>query len=456
MASKLFGTDGIRGIANRYPMTAEIALQCGRAVAHHFRGRSKRVDKQTVILIGKDTRRSSYMIEQALAAGITSQGAKALLVGPMPTPGVAFLTTSMRADAGIMVSASHNTYEYNGIKIFGHDGYKLPDDVELEIERLILSAELADSLPTGAQLGKAKRIDDAMGRYVVHAKNIFPLGHDLRGMRIVLDCAHGAAYKFAPLVLEELGAEVIVLANSPDGTNINHESGALHPQPMIEAVKRYRADLGLALDGDADRLCLVDDEGQVVDGDHIMAILAADFAERGVLAKRTVVATPMSNMGLEIALRGKGLELVHAGIGDRAVVDLMRKQGYNLGGEQSGHILLLDHTSTGDGVVAGLAVMAVMRRTGKPLSELQKIMSIVPQVLRNVRVAKKMPLEEIADVKKLMDKAKSTLGDRGRLLVRYSGTEPLCRVMIEGEDEAVIHSLADEIAGSIQKSLGQG
>jgi phosphoglucosamine mutase len=394
------------------------------------------------------------MIEQALAAGVTSQGAHALLVGPMPTPGVAFLTTSMRADAGVMVSASHNTYEYNGIKLFAHDGYKLPDEAELEIERLVLSTELADSLPTGANLGRAKRIDDAMGRYVVHAKQTFPQNYDLRGMRVVLDTAHGAAYKFAPLVFEELGAEVILLGAAPDGTNINRDVGALHTQALVQNVQQYRADIGIALDGDADRVILCDDNGEVVDGDQVMAILAADLAAQGKLAKNTLVATPMSNMGLEIALKKKGVSVVYAGIGDRAVVDLMRKQGYNLGGEQSGHILFLDHGSTGDGVVAALAVLSVMKRAGKPLSELRNLMTVVPQVLKNVRVSQKLPLEDIAELSGLIKKAKADLGDTGRLLIRYSGTEPLCRVMIEGENEDMIRRLAEELAGAIQKRLG--
>ncbi|MBS1982800.1 MAG: phosphoglucosamine mutase [Bdellovibrionales bacterium] len=451
--NRLFGTDGIRGIANRYPMTAEVALQVGRAVAHHFRGKGERTDKRSVILIGKDTRRSSYMIEQALAAGVTSQGAHALLVGPMPTPGVSFLTKSMRADAGIMVSASHNTYEYNGIKLFGHDGFKLPDEVEVEIERLVLSTELQDCLPTGSELGRAKRIDDAMGRYVVHAKSVFPQNDDLRGMRIVLDCANGAAYKTAPLVFEELGAEVIVLGNQPDGVNINRDVGALYPHLMAEAVKKYRADLGIALDGDADRLILADGEGQVVDGDQVMAILAADLAERGLLHKNTLVTTPMSNMGLEIALRRRGVTVVQAGIGDRAVVETMVKRGFNLGGEQSGHIIFLDKGTTGDGVVAALSVISVMRRTGKPLSELRNIMTIVPQILRNVKVARKLPLEDLKEVTAAIELAKTTLGDSGRLLVRYSGTEPLCRVMVEGEDAALIAQLADDIVGHIKRVL---
>ncbi len=453
MTKKLFGTDGIRGIANRYPMTAEVALQVGRAVAHYFRGRGKRVDKNTLVLIGKDTRRSSYMIEQALAAGITSHGASALLVGPMPTPGVSFLTKSMRADAGIMVSASHNTYEYNGIKIFGHDGYKLPDDVEAEIERLVLSQDLQDSLPTGAALGKAKRIDDAMGRYIVQVKSTFPSSFDLRGLRIALDCANGAAYKIAPLVLEELGAEVFVIGNTPSGTNINHDCGALHTTGLVGQVQKYRADIGIALDGDADRVILVDDEGEVVDGDQVMAMLAIDLAERGQLRQNILVATPMSNVGLEMALRKQGISVEYAGIGDRSVVDLMRKKQLSLGGEQSGHIVFSDFGFTGDGIVAALAILANMRRTRKPLSELRKIMTIVPQILRNIHVAQKPPLDSIKDISQAMDKAKTLLGANGRLLVRYSGTEPLCRVMIEGENATLIHKLADELEATISRAL---
>jgi phosphoglucosamine mutase len=453
MKEKLFGTDGIRGIANRYPMTAEVALNVGRAVAHYFRGKGNRVDNNTVVLIGKDTRRSSYMIEQALAAGVTSHGAQALLVGPMPTPGVAYLTKSMRADAGIMVSASHNTYEYNGIKLFGYDGFKLPDEDEQAIEKLVLGQELIDTLPTGAALGKAKRIEDAYGRYVVHAKNAFPQSMDLRGMRIVLDCANGAAYKLAPMIFEELGAEVILTGNAPDGTNINRDCGALHPELMKSFVQRYRADMGLALDGDADRVILCDDMGEVVDGDQVMAILAAALSERGHLVKDTLVATPMSNMGLEIALRQKNVKVVYAGIGDRSVVDLMRKHGYNLGGEQSGHIIFLDCGSTGDGVVAGLVLLSVMKRSGRVLSELRNIMTVIPQVLKNVKVSRKPPLDGVNEIQSAIQSCQKSLGDRGRLLVRYSGTEPLCRVMIEGEDEVKIAKMAEELAGTIQKHL---
>lgn len=453
MGEKLFGTDGIRGIANRYPMTAEVALQVGRAVAYYYRGKSLRVDKKSIILIGKDTRRSSYMIEQALSAGVTSMGAYALLVGPMPTPGVAFLTQSMRADAGVMVSASHNTYEYNGIKIFGFDGFKLPDEVEAEIEKLILSQDLVESLPTGAALGRAKRIDDAQGRYVVHAKSTFPSDLDLRGMRIVLDCANGAAYSVAPIIFEELGAEVIVIGDEPNGVNINKDCGALHPKNMLDALKTYRADIGIALDGDADRLILADDQGEVVDGDQVMAILAIDLNERGQLLKKTLVTTPMSNMGLEICLKAHSIDLVRTPIGDRFVVDRMRKDGFNLGGEQSGHIIFLDNSNTGDGVVAALKVLSIMKRKQKPLSELRNVMKTFPQVLRNITVKNKRPLESVETIQKTISHVHEKLGAKGRLLVRYSGTEPLCRVMIEGEDEVLITNLADTLCEVISQTL---
>lgn len=453
MSEKLFGTDGIRGIANRHPMTAEVALKVGRAVAYYYRGKGERVDNKSIILIGKDTRRSSYMIEQALAAGVTSMGAYALLVGPMPTPGVSFLTKSMRADAGIMVSASHNTYEYNGIKLFGFDGFKLPDAVENEIEKLILSDEVNNFLPTGAGLGRAKRIDDAMGRYVVHAKSAFPQSLDLRGLRIVLDCANGAAYKIAPIVFEELGAEVMVVGDEPDGININKDCGALHPQKISQTVLKYRADLGIALDGDADRVILVDDKGEVVDGDQVMAILALALKEQNKLSRDTLVATPMSNMGLEIALNGVGVKVEYAPIGDRFIVDRMRREGFNLGGEQSGHIIFLDSANTGDGIVASLYLLATMIRKEKPLSELRKIMTCFPQVLKNVQIKKKMPLSESKEISGVIHDIEASLGARGRVLVRYSGTEPLCRIMVEGESLDQIERYADDICRVINKQL---
>jgi len=449
----LFGTDGIRGIANRHPMTAEIALRVGRATAHYFKGRSLRSDKKSIVLIGKDTRRSSYMIEQALAAGVTSQGAFALLVGPMPTPGVAFLTNDMRADAGIVVSASHNSFEYNGIKIFGHDGYKLADAIEEEIESLVLDDDFEERLPVGEHLGSAKRIDDAMGRYIVHAKSSFPSQYDLKGIKIVLDAAHGAAYKFAPTVLSELGAELIMLGDKPNGTNINHEVGALYPETARDELLKHGAHIGISLDGDADRVILTDETGTIVDGDQVLGLLAADMQSQGLLARNTFVTTLMSNIGLEIAMKERGITVLTSGVGDREVMDLMRKENLNFGGEQSGHIIFRDSITTGDGIIAALSVLAVMKRTGKYLSELKNIVQPVPQILKNVRVAKKPPIAELPQTTRAIDSGNKILNGRGRILVRYSGTEPLCRVMIEGEEQKVIEEIADSICVTLEKEI---
>lgn len=449
----LFGTDGIRGIANRHPMTAEIALRVGRATAHYFKGRSLRSDKKSIVLIGKDTRRSSYMIEQALAAGVTSQGAFALLVGPMPTPGVAFLTNDMRADAGIVVSASHNSFEYNGIKIFGHDGYKLADAIEEEIEDLVLDDDFEERLPVGENLGSAKRIDDAMGRYIVHAKSCFPNQYDLKGLKIVLDAAHGAAYKFAPTVLSELGAELIMVGDKPNGTNINHEVGALFPETARDELIKHGAHLAISLDGDADRVILTDEKGTIVDGDQVLGLLAADLFSQGLLAQNTFVTTLMSNIGLEIAMKERGINVLTSGVGDREVVDLMRKENLNFGGEQSGHIIFRDMITTGDGIIAALSVLAVMKRTGKYLSELKGIVQPVPQILKNVRVAKKPPIADLPKTTLAIDSGNKILKGRGRILVRYSGTEPLCRVMIEGEEQKVIEEIADAICVTLEKEI---
>ncbi|NCN26770.1 phosphoglucosamine mutase [bacterium] len=453
MTKTLFGTDGIRGVANRYPMTAEIALNVGRAVAKHFKGQSRRVDRQSIVLIGKDTRRSSYMIEQALAAGVMSQGAFALLVGPMPTPGVAFLTQSMRADAGIMVSASHNSYEYNGIKLFGFDGFKLDDSIEARIEKLVLDNEPETSLPIGDGLGRAKRIDDAMGRYVVHAKSTFPSSLDLAGMRVVLDTANGAAYKFAPIVFEELGAEIFQIGNTPNGININSEVGALYPELVQDSLHRFRADIGIALDGDADRAILVDEKGAVVDGDQILALLALDLKERGALKNDTLVVTQMSNLGLDLALKAHGIKIARCDVGDRAVMETMKAAGSNLGGEQSGHIVLGDSSTTGDGTVAALAVLSVMLRKEKPLSELRKIVQPLPQLLRNIRVKDKKDLNQLSETQKALKSVEQSLSGKGRVLLRYSGTEPLCRIMLEGENEVALNSMADDLEAALKKDL---
>lgn len=450
MKKKLFGTDGVRGVANIHPMTTEMAMQLGRAAAYVFKDNNKR----NRIVIGKDTRLSGYMIENALAAGICSMGVDVLLVGPLPTPGIAFITASMRADAGVVISASHNPYQDNGIKFFSHDGFKLPDERELRIEELIFSKKIDSLRPTAAEVGKAFRIDDAQGRYIVFLKHSFPRDLDLKGLKIVLDCANGAAYKVAPAVLQELGAEVVPLGVSPNGTNINAGCGSLHPEIMSEAVREHRADLGIALDGDADRVIFVDEFGNEVDGDHIMAICATRMIEEKKLAKNTLVATVMSNMGLDIAVRKAGGKVVKTAVGDRYVVEEMLRHGYNLGGEQSGHMIFLDHNTTGDGMISALQVLAIIQRTGKRLSELAEVMIALPQVLLNVRVRERRDIGEVPEVQKIIAAAAKKLGDTGRVLVRYSGTEPLLRVMLEGQDKYQITEMAHEIGAVIEKHLG--
>ncbi|MFZ9888434.1 MAG: phosphoglucosamine mutase [Myxococcota bacterium] len=452
---KLFGTDGIRGKANEYPMTAEVALALGRALGYSIaRGELGRPDKlhRKRIVIGKDTRLSGYMIEQAIAAGITSMGVDVMLVGPLPTPGIAFITHSMRADAGVVVSASHNPFEDNGIKVFGHDGYKLPDDVELRLERY-MEQDLARIRPTGTEIGRATRIEDAAGRYVVFLKNVFPGDLTLDGMRIVVDCAHGAAYKVAPAVLQELGAEVVTLGVSPDGTNINAGVGSLYPIGIEHKVRELRADVGIALDGDADRVIVVDEQGDLVDGDAVMAICARELHRRGQLRRDTLVTTVMSNLGLERCLRRDGISVERTAVGDRYVVERMRDGGFNLGGEQSGHLIFLDHATTGDGMVAALALLAVMVRERRKLSELASVFERVPQELVNVRVARKVPLEELPEVQRLIAAVEGRLGADGRVLVRYSGTEMKARVMIEGPDADVIRKDACAIADALVAAL---
>jgi len=447
---KLFGTDGVRGVANVYPMTTEMAMQLGRAAAYIFKNGHRRHR----IVIGKDTRISGYMIENALAAGICSMGVDVLLVGPLPTPGIANITSSMRADAGVVISASHNAFQDNGIKFFSRDGFKLPDEMELKIEELIFSKKIDSLRPVATEVGKAYRIDDAVGRYVVFLKSSFPKELDLAGMKIVLDCANGAAYKVAPAVLEELGAELVLLGAKPNGTNINAGCGSLHPEVISEAVKEHRADLGIALDGDADRVIFVDEFGNEVDGDHIMAICATDMLKQKKLRKSTLVSTVMSNMGLDIALKKAGGKVIKTAVGDRYVVEEMRKGGYNLGGEQSGHMIFLDYSTTGDGVQSALQVLAVMRRTGKTLSELAEVMIPLPQVLVNVRVAEKKDILTIPEIARLIKGIEEKLKDEGRILIRYSGTEPLLRIMLEGQDKYQITGFAKEIADLVEKKLG--
>jgi len=448
---KLFGTDGVRGVANIEPMTTEMAMQLGRAAAFVFKNDNSRRHR---VVIGKDTRLSGYMLENALVAGICSMGVDVLLVGPLPTPGIAFITSSMRADAGVVLSASHNPYQDNGIKFFSNTGFKLPDELELRIEELILNHKLDELRPIADEVGKAYRIDDAIGRYVVFLKNAFPKELDLQGLRIVLDCANGAGYKVAPAVLTELGAEVIAIGVHPNGTNINEGCGSLHPEVMAEKVREYRADLGIALDGDADRVIFVDEKGHEVDGDHIMALCGTEMIKTGTLQKNTVVATVMSNMGLEVAMKKAGGKVIRTAVGDRYVVEEMLKNGYNLGGEQSGHMIFLDHNTTGDGILSALQVLAIIQKSGKRLSELAKVMTSLPQILVNVRVRKKADLQDIAPLKKMIDEVEAELGDSGRLLIRYSGTEPLLRIMLEGEDQGRIAVLADQVADAVREQLG--
>jgi phosphoglucosamine mutase len=455
MQKKLFGTDGIRGKANEHPMVPEVLLRVGRAIAH-VAGRGK--SHAPRILIGKDTRLSGYMIETALASGICAMGGRVILCGPVPTPAVAHLTVDMRADAGIVISASHNPYDDNGVKVFGADGFKLADDVEEEIEKLADGPKGAwrtdGLLATGPGIGRAEKQEDARGRYVVFAKRTFPQDLTLDGIRVVVDAAHGAAYRVAPMVLAELGAKVTAIGVKPNGTNINRECGAMHPDNVRAEVVRRGAQMGIALDGDADRVILVDEKGQIVDGDAVMSMCAARMIAEGTLKKRTVVATVMSNLGLERALAGLGAELVRTQVGDRYVVEVMRKGGYNLGGEQSGHLVFLDHASTGDGTVAALQVLAVMLRSQKPLSELAAAaLERVPQVLHNVTLPARRPLDEMRALASLQTKVTRTLGKTGRVLVRWSGTEPKLRIMLEGPDEKRLRTMARDLETAARKDL---
>lgn len=446
---KLFGTDGIRGVANIDPMTTEMAMQLGRGVAYIFKNK----DKRHRIVIGKDTRLSGYMLENALVAGICSMGVDVLLVGPLPTPGIAFLTSSMRADAGIVISASHNPFQDNGIKIFSGNGFKLPDQLENKIEELIFSDQIDSLRPTAAEVGKAFRVDDAVGRYVVYLKNSYPKEFSLDGVKIVLDCANGAAYRVAPAVFEELGAEVIAWNIEPNGENINWQCGSLYPKLIMQKVKDCGADIGISLDGDADRAIFSDELGNLVDGDRIMAICANSLHQSKRLRRNTLVATVMSNLGLDLAMKERGIKVLHTQVGDRYVVEEMARGGYNLGGEQSGHLIFLDYNTTGDGVLSALQVLAVMKRENKRLSELAKIMTPFPQVLLNVPVRQKKDPQRIPEIASLLKKIEAKLADRGRILVRSSGTESLIRVMVEGENEKEISAFAEQIAECIRKKM---
>jgi phosphoglucosamine mutase len=454
---KMFGTDGVRGVANIEPVTAENALKLGRAAAHVFSEMSakRRRSGRTTIVIGKDTRLSGYMLENALAAGVMSLGADVLLIGPLPSPGVAYITRSLRADAGIMLSASHNPYEDNGIKFFRHDGYKLDDEIETRIERLVFSGEIEAIRPTAGKIGRATRIDDALGRYVEFAKQSFPRGQTLEGMRVAIDVANGAAYKSSPCILRELGAEVVVAHNIPNGRNINRDCGSTHPEEIQRLMRETKADVGISHDGDADRVILCDANAEVVDGDEIMAIAAVDFLRRGILARQTLVATVMSNFGLDETLRSHGGQVLRTKVGDRYVIEAMMQQELNVGGEQSGHMIFRDYSTTGDGIVSALQILRIMTETGKPLSELKHCLRKYPQAQRNLRVREKKPLSELPAVMKLVEEAERELADAGRVLLRYSGTEPKIRLLIEGRDGERINAQADRIAETLQAAIGE-
>ena len=454
---RIFGTDGVRGMANVEPVTAETALKLGRAAAHVITqlGRGQgRANLRPTIALGKDTRQSGYMLEDALAAGLMSLGVDVLQLGPLPTPGVAYITRSLRCDAGIVLTASHNAYEDNGIKFFHHDGYKLADDIERQIEDLVFSGGIEDIRPTAGKIGRAQRIDDALGRYVEFAKSSLPRGLTLDNLRIAVDVANGAGYKSTPWILREMGADVLTFHNNPDGTNINRDCGSTHPAEIQLLVRQTGAGIGITHDGDADRVLLCDEKGQLVDGDEIMAIAAREFLRQGRLVDNTLVATVMSNYGLEESLGECGGRVVRTQVGDRYVIEEMVKGGLNLGGEQSGHMIFRDFTTTGDGIITALQVLRIMRDTGKPLSELKQCLAKYPQAQRNLRVARKPALAELPDVSRLVAETESQLAGKGRVLLRYSGTEPKVRLLIEGRDQSLIEKQADRIADALQTAIG--
>ena len=454
---RIFGTDGVRGTANLPPMDAETALKLGRSAAHVFKSLSS--DPQDFgkhkIVIGKDTRKSGYMLENAISSGILSMGVDVLFIGPLPTPGVAYVTRSLRADAGIVITASHNPYTDNGIKFFRADGYKLDDPIERRIEELVFSGEITAIIPSASEIGKAVRIDDALGRYIEFAKSSIPRGLTLEGLRIVVDCAHGAAYKATPCVLRELGAEVFVYGNQPDGTNINKDCGSMHPQFLGQKVRELRADIGIAHDGDADRVLLCDEHGALVDGDDILVIAGLEMLSQKSLAKETVVATVMSNAGVEDALKRAGGKVVQTPVGDKNVIDEMLRNGYNLGGEQSGHLIFGDYSTTGDGLVAALQMLRIMKIKGQPMSALAKCWTRFPQLVTNIRVREKKPFEQMDGVSQLVKQAEEALkAEGGRVLLRYSGTEPKARLLMEGRNAAVLETWSKKISESIKRQVG--
>jgi phosphoglucosamine mutase len=454
---KIFGTDGVRGTANIEPVTAETALKLGRAAGHvfknlatqpHGRGRHR-------IVLGKDTRLSGYMLENAISSGILSMGVDVLFIGPLPTPGVAYVTRSLRADAGIVITASHNAYYDNGIKFFRADGYKLDDKIEFEIESLVFSGRIENIRPTADEIGKAVRIDDALGRYIEYAKASFPRGMTLEGMRIVVDCAHGAGYKSTPCILRELGADVITYGNQPDGKNINKDCGSMHPGLLCQKIWEHRADLGIAHDGDADRVLMSDENGKLIDGDDILAIASLDLLAQGILRENTVVATVMSNAGLDAAVRAAGGQVVHTQVGDKNVIDEMLRNGFNLGGEQSGHVIFRDFSTTGDGIVAALQVLRIMKTQGKPLSRLAECWTRFPQLITNIQVREKRPFEELDNVLQLVAEAEQELKPQGgRILLRYSGTEPKARLLVEGRESALLEKWSVKISEAVKRQVG--
>jgi phosphoglucosamine mutase len=447
--TRLFGTDGVRGLANVYPMSPDMVLRLGQAIGIYFGTRHTKAR----ILIGKDTRRSGYMLEQALCSGICSVGVDAYFLGPLPTPGIAYLTRGMRASAGIVISASHNPFHDNGIKIFSADGYKLPDEVEDELEKLVSDTSLAENSPTGAGIGRARRIEDAIGQYAVFLKEQFPKHLRLDGLRIVIDCANGAGYRVAPKVFSELGAELFVIGDEPNGTNINDHCGALFPQTLREKVLLYKADLGIALDGDADRIVVIDEKGELVDGDEMLAACGVYMLQKNSLRNNTVVSTVMSNMGLDVALAKAGGTLIRTKVGDRYVMEAMRKGDHVLGGEQSGHLIFRDSSTTGDGVLAGLKFLEIMVEQGRRASELRQTMERLPQLVINVKVKSKVPFENLKEFQKALKQVEKKLDGKGRVLVRYSGTESLARVMVEGENRDEIETMAHELSHELTKSI---
>ena len=452
MSQRLFGTDGVRGVANVSPMTVEMAMEIGRATAYACKRHEKNLRHR--IVIGKDTRLSGYMLENALTAGICSMGVNVFLVGPMPTPGIAFITRSMRADAGLVISASHNPYQDNGIKIFSRDGFKLPDDEENEIEELIVSGRIRDIRPTALEVGKAQRIDDAIGRYIVFCKDTFPESLTLERMKVVLDCANGATYRIAPTIFSELGADIVPIHVEPNGVNINDGCGSQHPADLIAAVRHHKADVGLAFDGDGDRLIAVDETGEILTGDHLLVIAAKLYKDQGRLANDIVTTTVMANLGLHKALEAMGIHREISGVGDRYVLEQMRANGSIVGGEASGHLLFLDHHTTGDGIIAALQLLSAMRTYDQPLSSLRQWMTVAPQQLINVTVKRKPPMDEVSDVADVIRVAERELEGEGRVLVRYSGTQDVCRVMVEALTMEQADRLAAAIATVVETHLG--